>query len=84
LTRPPGSGRFAGRTVESAERHLIEEIGTDSAMRKADFADQVDRLKKWAGKEPGHKATVEVETTDRWTSIFSEFKHTLYDLRAVP
>jgi hypothetical protein len=53
-------------------------------MRKADFADQVDRLKKWAGTEPGHKATVEVETTDRWTSIFSEFKHTLYDLRAVP
>ncbi|MEU3843290.1 hypothetical protein AB0E88_25020 [Streptomyces sp. NPDC028635] len=45
-----------------------------SATRKADFANQVERLKKWASKEPGRKATVEIETMDRWTSIFSEFK----------
>ncbi|MFF9816225.1 hypothetical protein [Streptomyces sp. NPDC014006] len=45
-----------------------------SATRKADFANQVERLKKWADKEPGRKATVEIETMDRWTSIFSEFK----------
>ena len=25
-------------------------------------------------KEPGRKATVEIETADRWTSVFSEFK----------
>ncbi|MEV4785603.1 hypothetical protein AB0K53_09155 [Streptomyces tuirus] len=45
-----------------------------SATRKADFANQVERLKKWASKEPGRKATVEIETVDRWTSVFSEFK----------
>jgi Flp pilus assembly pilin Flp len=54
--------------------HVKEVKNAGSATRKADFANQVERLKKWAAKEPGRKATVEIETTDRWTSIFSEFK----------
>jgi hypothetical protein len=54
--------------------HVKEVKNAGSATRKADFANQVERLKKWASKQPGRKATVEIETTDRWTSIFSEFK----------
>ncbi|OAH13788.1 hypothetical protein [Streptomyces jeddahensis] len=54
--------------------HVKEVKNAGSATRKADFANQVERLKKWASKEPGRKATVEIETTDRWTQIFSEFK----------
>jgi hypothetical protein len=59
---------------KSGTVHVKEVKNAGSAMRKADFANQVERLKKWASKEPGRKATVEIETTDRWTSIFSEFK----------
>ncbi|WP_158714648.1 hypothetical protein [Streptomyces sp. NRRL S-474] len=54
--------------------HVKEVKNAGSATRKADFANQVERLKKWASKEPGRKATVEIETADRWTSVFSEFK----------
>ncbi|WP_159030578.1 MULTISPECIES: hypothetical protein [Streptomyces] len=54
--------------------HVKEVKNAGSATRKADFANQVARLKKWASKEPGRKATVEIETADRWTSVFSEFK----------
>ncbi|MFD6171363.1 hypothetical protein [Streptomyces coeruleorubidus] len=54
--------------------YVKEVKNAGSATRKADFANQVERLKEWASKEPGRKATVEIETTDRWTSVFSEFK----------
>jgi Flp pilus assembly pilin Flp len=54
--------------------HVKEVKNAGSATRKADFANQVDRLKEWASKEPRRKATVEIETADRWTSVFSEFK----------
>ncbi|MEU6910566.1 hypothetical protein ACWDZW_15855 [Streptomyces coeruleorubidus] len=54
--------------------HVKEVKNAGSATRKADFANQVERLKQWASKEPGRKATVEIETADRWTSVFSEFK----------
>jgi Flp pilus assembly pilin Flp len=54
--------------------HVKEIKNAGSATRKADFANQVERLKEWASKEPRRKATVEIETADRWTSVFSEFK----------
>jgi Flp pilus assembly pilin Flp len=54
--------------------HVKEVKNAGSATRKADFANQVERLKEWASKEPRRKATVEIETADRWTSVFSEFK----------
>jgi hypothetical protein len=59
---------------KSGTVNVNEVKNAGSATRKADFANQVERLKRWADKEPGRKATVEIETTDRWTSIFSEFK----------
>ncbi|MEV5710264.1 hypothetical protein [Actinoallomurus sp. NPDC052274] len=59
---------------KSGTVNVNEVKNAGSATRKADFANQVERLKRWADKEPDRKATVEIETTDRWTSIFSEFK----------
>ncbi|MCA1222427.1 hypothetical protein [Streptomyces sp. 8L] len=53
---------------------VVEVKNAGSATRKDDFAKQVGRLKNWEGREAGRKATVEIETTDRWTQIFSPFK----------
>ncbi len=54
--------------------HVVEVKNAGSATRKPAFANQVERLRKWADKAPGRKATVEIDSTDRWTQIFSEFK----------
>ncbi|NGO81514.1 hypothetical protein G6045_38530 [Streptomyces sp. YC504] len=54
--------------------HVVEVKNAGSATRKPAFANQVERLRKWADKAPGRKATVEIDTNDRWTQIFSEFK----------
>lgn len=59
---------------KSSTVHVKEVKNAGSATRKEDFANQVERLTKWADKEPGRKAAVEIETTDRWTEIFSQFK----------
>ncbi|SDK38806.1 hypothetical protein [Streptomyces indicus] len=54
--------------------HVVEVKNAGSATRKPAFANQVERLRKWADKAPGRKATVEIDSNDRWTQIFSEFK----------
>ncbi|MBC9717625.1 hypothetical protein H9Y04_34345 [Streptomyces sp. TRM66268-LWL] len=54
--------------------HVVEVKNAGSATRKPAFANQVERLKKWADKAPGRKATVEIDSNDRWTQLFSEFK----------
>ncbi|MFI6939632.1 hypothetical protein ACIBI4_10185 [Streptomyces sp. NPDC050418] len=54
--------------------HVVEVKNAGSATRKPAFANQVERLRKWADKAPDRKATVEIDSNDRWTQIFSEFK----------
>ncbi|OUD00887.1 hypothetical protein [Streptomyces swartbergensis] len=53
----------------------MEVKNTGNATIKADFERQVEDLAKWEGKGSAGRATrVEIETTEKWTNIFSGYK----------
>ncbi|MEU0169085.1 hypothetical protein ABZ214_27155 [Streptomyces iakyrus] len=55
--------------------HAVEVKNTGNATIKADFERQVEDLAKWEGKGRTGRATrVEIETTEKWTNIFSGYK----------
>ncbi|MEU6681541.1 hypothetical protein [Streptomyces sp. NPDC046832] len=55
--------------------HAVEVKNTGNATIKADFERQVEDLAAWAGKGgPGRATRIEIETTDKWTNIFSGYK----------
>ncbi|MFB7928769.1 hypothetical protein ACFC4C_06635 [Streptomyces sp. NPDC056039] len=55
--------------------HAVEVKNTGNATIKADFERQVEDLADWEGKGGAGRATrVEIETTDKWTNIFSGYK----------
>ncbi|MEU0729539.1 hypothetical protein [Streptomyces sp. NPDC006140] len=55
--------------------HAVEVKNTGNATIKADFERQVEDLAKWQVKaEEGRAARVEIETTEKWTNIFSGYK----------
>ncbi|MFH8660051.1 hypothetical protein [Streptomyces afghaniensis] len=55
--------------------HAVEVKNTGNATIKADFERQVEDLANWEGKgSPGRATRVEIETTDKWTNIFSGYK----------
>ncbi|MFJ7339231.1 hypothetical protein ACIQU3_02815 [Streptomyces sp. NPDC101110] len=55
--------------------HAVEVKNTGNATIKADFERQVEDLAAWAGKGgPGRATRVEIETTEKWTNIFSGYK----------
>ncbi|MET9523667.1 hypothetical protein [Streptomyces coeruleorubidus] len=55
--------------------HAVEVKNTGNATIKADFERQVEDLAKWKGKGSAGRATrVEIETTEKWTNIFSGYK----------
>ncbi|MEU1313898.1 hypothetical protein [Streptomyces tibetensis] len=55
--------------------HAVEVKNTGNATIKADFERQVEDLAKWEGKGSAGRATrVEIESTEKWTNIFSGYK----------
>ncbi|MFH8495467.1 hypothetical protein [Streptomyces coeruleorubidus] len=55
--------------------HAVEVKNTGNATNKADFERQVEDLAQWEGKgNAGRAARVEIETTEKWTNIFSGYK----------
>ncbi|WP_338782790.1 hypothetical protein [Streptomyces sp. DG1A-41] len=55
--------------------HAVEVKNTGNATIKADFERQVEDLAEWEGKGGAGRATrVEIETTEKWTNIFSGYK----------
>jgi Flp pilus assembly pilin Flp len=55
--------------------HAVEVKNTGNATIKADFERQVEDLANWEGKgSPGRATRVEIETTEKWTNIFSGYK----------
>ncbi|MFJ4277812.1 hypothetical protein [Streptomyces massasporeus] len=55
--------------------HAVEVKNTGNATTKADFERQVEDLANWEGKgKPGRATRVEIETTEKWTNIFSGYK----------
>lgn len=55
--------------------HAVEVKNTGNATIKADFERQVEDLAEWEGKgSPGRATRVEIETTEKWTNIFSGYK----------
>ncbi|WP_329053180.1 hypothetical protein OG873_27620 [Streptomyces violaceus] len=55
--------------------HAVEVKNTGNATIKADFERQVEDLAKWEGKGNAGRATrVEIETTEKWTNIFSGYR----------
>ncbi|MFD5129085.1 hypothetical protein [Streptomyces olindensis] len=55
--------------------HAVEVKNTGNATIKADFERQIENLAEWQRKVGAGRATrVEIETTEKWTNIFSGYK----------